>query len=157
MKNGEKMEIQNSKNSYKDVLYLALCEVAVAVLIVLGYLLFGKMGWTVVTGAILGGLVTVANFFILSVGVNKAINDYLALRGDREMTDEEAAEFSKKHGLMVRNAVTKSYMLRTALMVGALVLAFISKWFDPVATLIPLLMYKPLIYVVQLIKQKRGE
>jgi hypothetical protein len=42
-------------------------------------------------------------------------------------------------------------------MVGSLVLAFITGWFNPLATLIPLLLYKPLLYVVELINKKRGE
>jgi len=47
-------------------------------------------------------------------------------------------------------------MLRSLLMIAALVVAFITKLFDPIATLIPLLLYKPLIYVIEIIKKKRG-
>jgi hypothetical protein len=42
-------------------------------------------------------------------------------------------------------------------MFGSLIVAFISGWFDPLATVIPLLMYKPLIYAAEFIKKKRGE
>ena len=151
------MKIENKNNKYQNVLYLAIGEVIASILIVLGYLLLGKYNWTVITGALLGSAVTVLNFFILSTKINKAIDDYLALRGTREMSEEEAAEFSKAHSTKIQNAVTKSYIFRTALMIGSLVVAFITGWFDPIATLIPLLCYKPLIYAVEFITKKRGE
>ena len=72
-------------------------------------------------------------------------------------SEEEAEKFAKANSLKVQNAVGKSYILRTALMMGSLVLAFITKLFNPIATLIPLAMYKPLLYVTQFIKAKRGE
>jgi cell division septal protein FtsQ len=156
-KNGEKMETKN-KNNYKGVLYLLIGELIASVFIVLGFALFQKeFKWTVFSGALLGSFVTALNFLILSVQVNRAINDYITLRGNREMSEEEAAEFAKINGKSVQNAVAKSYILRTALMVGSLVLAFITGWFNPLATLIPLLLYKPLLYVVELINKKRGE
>ena len=146
-----------NKNNYTSAIYLAICELIASALICLGFILLNKFDWTVITGALLGSAVTVFNFVLLSIQVNKAIDDYIALRGDREMTEEEAAEFAKLNGTKVQNAVTKSYILRTGFMIGSLVIAFITKCFDPIATLIPLLLYKPLIYVVELINKKRGE
>lgn len=148
---------QTKKSNYIDTLYLAILEAVVALIIVLVYLAIGRLQFTIVLGAILGAIVTVVNFLILSVTVNNAINKYLALRGDKEMSDEEAEKFAKQNSIKIQNAVSKSYVLRTALMLGTLVLAFITKWFDPLAALIPLLMYKPLIYVIEFIKKKRGE
>ena len=149
------MKIKNNK--YFDAILLALCEIIVALIISLVYLAIGYFKWQVVTGSLLGGLVTVVNFIILSIAVNKALDQFIDLRGEGQMSEEEAEQFSKQHSIKVQNAVTKSYILRTGLMFGSLVLAFISGWFDPLATVIPLLMYKPLIYVVNFIKQKRGE
>lgn len=155
------MKAQN-KNSYRGVLYLFLGEIIASILIIVGYLCYYSVvglpfKWQVISGALLGSIVTTFNFFLLSVQVNAAINEYIALRGDREMTEEEATEFAKAHTLKVKNAVAKSYVLRTALMIGTLVIAFITSWFEPLATLIPLLLYKPLIYIVELINKKRGE
>ena len=149
------MKIKNSK--YYDAILLALCELIVAILICLIYLGLGFFKWQVATGTILGGLVTTINFVVLSIAVNKALDQFIDQRGNQEMSEEEAEKFSKQHSIKVQNAVTKSYVLRTGLMFGALVLAFVSGWFDPLATVIPLLMYKPLIYVINFIKQKRGE
>ena len=119
-----------------------------------GFLIFGAFDYTVVTGALLGGTVTVINFLILSVALNKAVNGYIEGRGDKEMDEEEADQYAKEHGIAVQNAMLKSYMLRMFLMIGSLVLAMLSGWFNPISTVIPLLMYRPVLYVVELIKIK---
>lgn len=150
------METQN-KNSYIDTIYLAIGEFIVSLLVVLVYIAIRKFDWTVASGVILGSAVTILNFIILSHAVNKALNKFIDLRGDKEMDEEEAKAFAKANSIKVQNAVTKSYVFRTGLMMGALVLGFITKLFNPIATLIPLVMYKPLLYATQFIKQKRGE
>ena len=147
----------NNKSYLKSTLYLAIGELIVSALIVAVYFLFQKFNINVITGALLGSAVTVTNFLILSVQVNRALDEFIALRGDAQMSEEEATEFSKKNSVKVQNAVAKSYLLRTGLMIGSLVLGFITGWFDVIATLIPLILYKPLIYVVEYISKKRGE
>ena len=155
------MENKNKLSAYIDTVWLALGEVIVALLVSAVYLLIKKFDYTVITGAVLGGAVTVINFLILSIGVNSAINKFVEERGDGEMDEEEAEKYAKEHGMTVQNAMMKSYMLRMLLMIGSLVLAGISGWFDIVATVIPLLMYRPILYVTEFIKTKlsakRGE
>ena len=146
-----------NKNSYIDTIYLAIGEAIVSLLVLLVYIAIGKFEWTVITGAILGSLATIANFVILSIALNKALDKFIDKRGDKELTEEEAEAFAKANSIKVQNAVTKSYVFRTGLMMGSLVIAFITKWFNPIATLVPLAMYKPLLYVTQFVKQKRGE
>lgn len=146
-----------NKNKYSDALLLAAGEAMVAILVTLGFLATGFYKWQVISGALLGGSVTVINFVILSFSINKALDNFMVTRGQDDMSDEEIEKLSKSQSIKVQNAITKSYILRTALMFGALALAFVSGWFDPLATVIPLLMYKPLIYVTEFIKKKRGE
>ena len=148
------MENKSKLSVYIDSVWLAVGELIVAALTSLAFLLFGKFSYTVVTGALLGGAVTVINFLILSVAINRAINGYITERGDKEMDDEAAEEYAKQHGTAVQNAMTKSYMLRMFLMIGSLVLAMISGWFSPLATVIPLIMYRPILYVTEFIKVK---
>ena len=150
------MEAKN-KSSYIDTIYLAVGEAIISLLITLIYTALGKFDWTVLSGAVLGSTVTVINFLILSFSVNKALNKYIELRGDKEMTEEEAEKFAKTNSIKVQNAVTKSYIFRTALMMGALVLSLITGYFDAIATIIPLIMYKPLLYAIQFVKKKRGK
>ena len=144
-------------NSYIDTLYLTIGEIVVSLLVVLIYIALGKFDFTIASGVALGSLVTVLNFIILSYSVNKALNKFIDLRGNKEMDEEEAEKFAKANAIKVQNAVTKSYVFRTGLMMGSLVLAFITKLFNPLATLIPLVMYKPLLYATQFVKKKRGE
>lgn len=148
--------MNKNNNNYIDTLYLALGEIPVIVLTIVGYLALGKFDWTVISGTILGSIITVINFFILSVSINNALQKFIDVRGDKEMTDEEVEKLSKEHSLAIQSAVTKSYVLRTALMMGSLVVAFITKLFNPLATLIPLMMYKPIIYLIELLRKKRG-
>ena len=155
------MNNKSKLSLYIDTVWLAIGEAIVAALISVVFLLIGKFNYSVVTGAILGGAVTVLNFLILSVGVNRAINNFVKERGEGEMDEEEADKYAKEHGMAVQNAMMKSYMLRMLLMIGALVLAGVSGWFDIIATVIPLLMYRPILYVTEFIKTKmsakRGE
>lgn len=160
------MDNKNILSKYIDTVWLALGEVAVGILVTVGFIIAKALGQDVavykaITGALLGGAVTVINFLILSVAVNRAVNGYVAEIGEREMDEEEAEKYAKEHGMAVQNAMTKSYLLRMGLMIGSLVLAMLSGWFSPLATIIPLLMYRPVLYAVEFIKTKvnakRGE
>lgn len=154
------MENKSKISQYIDTVWLAVGELIVALLIVGGYMIFGKFDYAVVTGAALGGTVTVVNLLILSVSVNRAINQFVEERGTKEMDEEEAAEYAQKHGAAVQGAMAKSYLFRMFLMAGSLFLALVTGWFRPLATAIPLLMYRPILYVTEFIKvksAKRGE
>lgn len=153
------MENKNKLSAYIDTVWLAVGEAVVGVLVTLGFIIAKALGAEVViykaiTGALLGGAVTVVNFLILSVAINRAVNGYVSDIGDKEMDDEEAEKYAKEHGMAVQNAMTKSYLLRMLLMIGSLVLAMISGFFSPLATVIPLIMYRPVLYAVEFIKTK---
>ena len=153
------MENKNKLSEYIDTLWLAIGELVVALLVLAGFLIARACGvevtvYKVITGALLGGAVTVANFLILSVAVNRAVNGYIAGVGDKEMTEEEADEYAKNNAMKVQLAMTKSYMLRMALMVGSLMLALLTKQFNVLATAIPLLAYRPVLYATEFIKTK---
>ena len=153
------MEKKNKLSEYVDTLWLAIGELIVAILVLAGFLAARALGaeitvYKVITGALLGGLVTVGNFLILSISVNRAVNGYINERGDKEMTEEEADEYAKNNAMKVQLAMTKSYFVRMLLMVGALVVAGVTKQFNVLATAIPLLMYRPILYVTEFIKVK---
>lgn len=153
------------KRAYlKELSALAIGEAIVAIITVGVFLLldviFGDKSFfdfTVLTGSVLGCAVVIVNFLILSVSVNRAVEGYLSERGDKEMTDEEAEAFAREHQSRVQLAVARSYIIRTVLMIGTLVLAFRLEWFNPIATLVPLIMYKPVIYITNILKQRKGE
>ena len=145
----------------KGVFALALGEAIVASLTVLGFFLCNiafdtGFSYRVFTGAALGAAVTVGNYLALIISVNTQVEKYLALRGSREMTDEEAEKFAKEHSMPIQNAIKTSYMIRTTSMLITLVIAFILDWFNPIATAIPLLSFRPLLTLIEGIKSKRA-
>ena len=147
--------MENKSSSALQILALATGEIIVSALVCVIYLILGKFDYTVVTGSILGSIVTVANFAVLTFSVNRAVDRYLELRGSREMSEEEAEAFAKEHTVAVQNAATRSFILRTASMLATLVAAFLlTDLFAPLATAIPLLMFRPILYVLELIKSK---
>ena len=149
------MGTKSKLSVYIDSLWLALGEVLVALAVVGGFAIFDKFSYKVVTGAVIGGVVTVLNFLILSISVNRAIDKFIHGRGtDEEMSDEDAQAYVQKCGMSVQVAMVRSYVLRLILMISVLALAMISGWFSPLATVIPLLMYRPILYVVEFIKAK---
>ena len=158
------MNKQSCKAYLKGVLPLFTGELIVALLTVGVFLLIDGIwpereffDYTVPTGAFLGFFVIIVNFLILSISVNRAVNSFIKERGEGEMTDEDAEAFAETHKSRVQLAVARSYIIRTVIMIGTLVGAFLLEWFNPIATVIPLLTYKPVIYVTELIKSKKGE
>lgn len=158
------MKNNNPKNSSKlinELLPLAVCEGAVVLLILLGagilhFLDIFKFNITVLTGALLGALVTVVNYLFLTLSVDRAVNNYMTMRGDREMTDEEAQKFAAENSMPIQNAIKTSFIIRTISMLAALLVAFLTKWFNPLATAIPLLAFRPLLSVIEMIKGKKA-
>ena len=104
-----------------------------------------EFSYKVITGALLGAVVILLNFLFLSMSVNKAVDEYMALRGDREMTDEEAEEFAKKNSMLLQNAVKKSFIVRVVSIAASLVVAFLLDWFHPLATIVPIIAYQPIL------------
>ena len=146
----------------KEVSLLALGELFVSLLTVGGFLAVQAIwsdrdifDYTVVTGALLGTAVVLINFFILSIAVTRAVTAYIKERGSREMTEEEAIAFAEEHQGRVKLAVNRSYVVRTLVMLGTLIGAFLLEWFNPIATVIPLLMYKPVLLITNYIKAMR--
>ena len=140
-----------------EILLLIFGELAVSLIVVGVYLILQKFSYAVVTGCLLGSAVAILNFVILSVSVNRAVDKVMAERGKGEMTDEEAAEFAAKNQAAVQRAVQGSYLLRQILMLGVLVGAFLlGDWVDVIATVIPLLMFRPLLSVCGLVIKNKG-
>lgn len=154
---------EDKKEYLKELSGIAIGEVIVAAVTAAVFFLIelitgdnGIFDYTVITGALLGVAVVIVNFLVLSISINRAVNEFIAARGSSEMTEEEADELAKKYEGRVKLAVSRSYLIRTALTFGTLIGAFLLAWFHPIATAIPLFAYKPVLYVAQLIRQKKG-
>ena len=151
--------MKKSNAAYKETGILALGELIVSLIAFGGFaiasLLLEVNFLSVILGLLLGSVVTVLNFFCLSFSVNRSVDKYLALRGNGEMTDEEAAAFTAKHSMEIQNAIKVSFIVRTVSMLVALVAAFLlMNVFNPIATVIPLLMYRPVLTIGELFRSK---
>lgn len=145
------------RNPYSDVLQFAIGEIIVTALTVLGFFVLSilevfKFDITVVFGALLGFVIIVANYAMLTFSVNRELDKYMKLRGDREMSEEEAAQFAKENTAPIQAAIKKSFILRTASMLITLVAAFLlSKIFNPFAAAIPMFAFRPVLTVIELV------
>ncbi len=146
--------MKKTKLPYYEIFTLLIGEIIVSAIVCAVYLLISRFDYKVITGVSLGTAVTVLNFLYLSITTTRAIDKFLMLKGDREMTEEEAAEFVLKHQGKIQNTIKLSYIIRTFTMLAALIVAFLVKHFAVVATLVPLLMFRPITIVAALIKRK---
>lgn len=145
-----------------EVVSMIVGEIITSAAVVAVFMIVNLIGkqpllhYSVVLGVLLGSLITVMNFILLSVLTTRAVNKALADRGEAEMTDDEAAVFAKEHQAKLQLAMTVSYVIRIATMVAALIVAFIFKdVFNPIATIVPILMLRPILTVTQLILRKK--
>ena len=148
--------MQKKNMPVAEILFLIFGEIVVSLIVAGVYLLLDRFSIAVISGGLLGSAVTVFNFVFLSVSVNRAIDKALAGRKEGEMSEEEAAAFAAEHQAAVQRAAQGSYLMRQMLMLGVLVCAFLlDGWFDVIATLVPLLMFRPLLSVCGLLKSKK--
>lgn len=150
MYNKKNNNVKNSIIPARESLILLAGEAVVTAIVALGYYLCDLafntgFSYRIFTGAALGSVVVILNFFFLSLSVNRAVDRYMEIRGTREMTEEEAERFTAEQGMAIQNSIKTSYIVRTVTMLAALVLAFILDWFDPLATVIPILAFRPIL------------
>ena len=146
--------MKKTKLPYYEIFTLLIGEIIASLIICSVYLLIDKFDYKVITGVCLGTAVTVLNFLYLSISTTRAVDKFLFLRGDKEMTEEENAAFVAEHQAKIQNTIKLSYIIRTFTMLAALVVAFIIKHFAVIATLVPLLLYRPITIIAALIKRK---
>lgn len=139
---------------YREIFILTLGEVIVSAIVIAVFLIVKKYELSVLLGAVLGSVVTVANFVWLAVSVNRAIDKVLALRGEGEMDDEAIEQFAALHGKAVENTAKISYIIRTVSILALLLIGFLIKIFNPISAVIPLLMYRPILTLGEIIKRK---
>ena len=150
----------NEKNPVLyETLRVLVGEVIVAVLSVGVFLLLDlfslvDFSYTVITGAALGALVIVLNFFFLARSTDKIALEAMAARGKGEMDEEEIEKFTKEQSAKMNNAIKLSFLLRTASMLAALIVALITPYFNAIATIVPLLMLRPILTVSGLLRRK---
>lgn len=146
------------ENRYTSVFWLLLAEAAVSAIVIGVFaliifvfpdiLFYETEFYKVITGSVLGVAATTLNFFALCFTVNRAVDKYMTVRGETEMDEEEAAKFANENAAKVQAEVTKSYLLRMLILAAACALLF-TKQFDVVAVVVPMLVQRPLIVLIE--------
>lgn len=151
---------QNKKSVMHDILPMLIGEVIVATLVCLGFAIADILGLyhtdfgKVILGAALGAGVIVVNHLSLVLSVDKQIKIFIEQRGDQEMSEEEIELFTKKHSASIQGAMKVSFIIRTLSIFAVLIVAFVTKWFNPIATAIPMFAFRTIITVTDGIMKK---
>ena len=126
----------------RQFLAVALGEVICVALMIGVYAMIGKYSQKVLLGALVGGFLAIANFFLLTVGVSNAA--------------DKAAEGNPK---AAQNFITLSYIGRMVVLALVLFGAAKSGRFDLLALVLPLLFPRPVISICEFFRklgEKRG-
>ena len=138
-----------------ELIALTVGELAVSVIVCAVYLLLERFSYRVPLGALLGSAVVILNFLAMAIMTGRILDQFMAERGEGEMSEEQTDELVKTYQNRIQNQMKISYMVRTAIMLVTLVVAFLVDAFDVIATLVPLLAFRPILTVAELIKGKR--
>lgn len=148
--------MQKTKLPIYEMVSLAIGEIIVSGIVAIIFLCLSNFTYAVLFGALLGSGLALANFYVLSICTTNALNRALAEIGGEAMEEEAAKVFAEKHQSKIQVILTVSYIARMVSLLGALVVAFIfSGIFNPIATAIPLLLYRPILMLSQLIGKRR--
>ncbi len=140
-----------------DVLFLILGELLVSLLTLGGFFLFEHLDHTAIIGVLVGSFVSVMNFALLAFAVNRALARAMSERKKGEMTDEEIEAFVAAHGAEVQKQVKATYFFRQTALLLFLLVFLILKLANVIAVAIPLLMFRPILMVRELILKKQNK
>ena len=146
--------MKNKALPFYEAAFILIGEIIVSLIICGVCLIFDWFSYKIITGVILGSSVTTLNFLFLAISTSRAFDKAVLARGTKEMDEDEVEKFTEEHQRNMDNAVKLSFFVRTITMLATLILAFILDWFNVLATLIPLLMLRPIITVEALLRQK---
>lgn len=131
--------MDSRKYVWKETAVIAIGQVICVSIMLAVFALLGRLHRPVILGGIVGGLLSLANFFFMAVGT--------ALAADR-------AEDQNVTG--GKGIITGSYFLRMVLLFLILFACVKSGWFHPFALVIPLVFNQPILLVSEFFRKKGG-
>lgn len=123
-----------------ETLVIAVGTVLCAAVMVGIYALLGFLDRTVVLGALIGSVLSIANFFIMAVSTNLAA----------DKAQEQDVSAGKK-------LVQGSYMIRLLAIFGILFVFAKTGLCDPLAMVLPLAFVRPVITVYEFFRKKEDK
>ena len=131
--------MESRKIVYKDTAVVAIGEVIGIALMLLVFVMAGYFNLTVLLGGIMGGILAVGNFFLMS---------YFAVKAADKAQNQDVAGGQK--------LIHLSYTGRMIGLLVALVLLAKSGWFHVLALAIPLIFPRPALTAAEFIQKKGG-
>ena len=115
--------------------YIALATLIMSALMEAVFLIIGRWDLHVLFGNLLGAGVGILNFFLMGLGLQKAL--------DKDEQDAKAT-------------VTFSHTMRFFLLALVLILAAVLDWFNLLAAVISLIMPTAAVYMSAMVSKKKG-
>ena len=137
----------------KETVRIAVGTLILSALMVLVFVLIGKFDWTVLTGALLGSLAAIGNFFLLALSVQKAAEKMngvqlpsyeeaeAELEDGQELPAPDAPELQQ-----AKRAMQASYSGRLFMLAIVGILGLTLSCFHAVATVLPFLFPRIIIF-----------
>ena len=127
---------ENSKITFRTQLPVFLAQIVLCGLMVAVYAIIGRLDRTVVFGALLGMAASLANYGMMIVSLLRA-----------EKSDDPKKGQLKAQGF---------FILRMLILLGILIVALKFGPFNPLATLLPLILMRLAIYLGSLVIKRGG-
>ena len=126
---------------------IALGTAVLTVLMVAVFLILRRFDWTVITGALLGYIAAVGNFFLMALTVQKAADDMKPIGTPETETAEDDGESDgdekdvplSEDAKRGKQRMQLSYTLRMLGLAAIAILGVTLPWFQSVAVLLPML------------------
>ena len=132
-------EMNEKKQTYRELLIIAVGELICLGLIYGGFALLHKLDQRVLIGGAVGVLTVVLNYFLMAVGVNAA--------ADRAEAGDPARG---------KRIISLSMVGRYVLMIVVLVVGAKSGWCNVVAMVIPLALFRVILLIGEFFRRKDG-
>lgn len=132
-------EMNEKKQTYRELLIIAVGELICLGLIYGGFALLHKLDQRVLIGGAVGVLTVVLNYFLMAVGVNAAAD--CAEAGDPARG---------------KRIISLSMAGRYVLMIVVLVVGAKSGWCNVVAMVIPLALFRVILLIGEFFRRKDG-
>lgn len=139
------------------LIYLTIGEVLVSCITVLAYLGLGKFNFTVILGAVLGFTAALLYYIFIDISTTRIINEIKDMRGNKEMSEEEIEKFVKENEKKLQLKLQFNMYIRFGVILAAFFIAFLTKKFAIIATLVPILAVSPLLMLIEYLKKGQSK
>jgi len=123
----------------RETMHIAIGEMLLVGVMIVVFAIVGEFDWTVLVGGVVGGVLTILNFYIMALNAVAA--------SDTAVKNDVTGGKSLMHF---------SYIARYAVIFLVLCVLAITKIGNPIACALPLVFIQPVIYIREFFKKKVG-